>query len=361
MVDVSAKAATHRVARASGVIRMLPATLALIAVGPRQEGRRASAWRASPPSRAPSAPPTWCRCATRCRSPAWRSISSWTPRASLVRCTAQVETLGRTGVEMEALTAVQVGLLTVYDMCKAVDRGMVMGDIRLLRQERRQVGRLGRRRLRRGASALSAGSRASPAPAAGGSHWNGSGSPASGGVAGLEELVGLRVAELAQPLRQMARLVQLAGARPAPGPRRSSAACPAGSAAPRWKAGAGGGDVVVGGDRRIVGMVGEQPAALAAGDALLAACCHRAAARRSPPRACSPPAPAHCRRPAARRRRTARASALPRRRHGAAAGRPRRVAEQPGRRQQEVGVPQRVLELAVQRRSATASSRRCAA
>ena len=51
---------------------------------------------------------------------------------SQVRCTAQVETLGRTGVEMEALTAVQVGLLTVYDMCKAVDRGMVMGDIRLL-------------------------------------------------------------------------------------------------------------------------------------------------------------------------------------------------------------------------------------
>jgi len=49
-----------------------------------------------------------------------------------VRCTAQVETLGRTGVEMEALTAVQVGLLTVYDMCKAVDRGMVIGDIRLL-------------------------------------------------------------------------------------------------------------------------------------------------------------------------------------------------------------------------------------
>jgi len=47
-------------------------------------------------------------------------------------CSAQAETLGRTGVEMEALTAVQVGLLTVYDMCKAVDRGMVMGDIRLL-------------------------------------------------------------------------------------------------------------------------------------------------------------------------------------------------------------------------------------
>jgi cyclic pyranopterin phosphate synthase len=52
--------------------------------------------------------------------------------ANCVRCTAQIETLGRTGVEMEALTAVQIGLLTVYDMCKAVDRGMVIGEIRVL-------------------------------------------------------------------------------------------------------------------------------------------------------------------------------------------------------------------------------------
>jgi len=49
-----------------------------------------------------------------------------------VHCTAQVETLGRTGVEMEALTAVQVGLLTVYDMCKAVDRGMTITDVKVL-------------------------------------------------------------------------------------------------------------------------------------------------------------------------------------------------------------------------------------
>ena len=49
-----------------------------------------------------------------------------------MHCTVQCETLGRTGVEMEALTAVQVGLLTVYDMVKAIDRGMVMGDIRVL-------------------------------------------------------------------------------------------------------------------------------------------------------------------------------------------------------------------------------------
>jgi len=52
--------------------------------------------------------------------------------ASRVRCSAQVETLGRTGVEMEALTAVQIGLLTVYDMCKAVDRGMVIDGVRVL-------------------------------------------------------------------------------------------------------------------------------------------------------------------------------------------------------------------------------------
>ena len=54
---------------------------------------------------------------------------------SAVHCTVQAETFGRTGVEMEALTAVQVGLLTIYDMCKAADRGMVMGDIRLLEKQ----------------------------------------------------------------------------------------------------------------------------------------------------------------------------------------------------------------------------------
>ena len=51
---------------------------------------------------------------------------------SELRCAAQVETFGRTGVEMEALTAVQVGLLTVYDMCKAVDRGMVIAEVKLV-------------------------------------------------------------------------------------------------------------------------------------------------------------------------------------------------------------------------------------
>ena len=52
-----------------------------------------------------------------------------------IRCTVTAETVGRTGVEMEALTAVQVGLLTIYDMCKAIDKGMTMEGIRLLEKE----------------------------------------------------------------------------------------------------------------------------------------------------------------------------------------------------------------------------------
>jgi cyclic pyranopterin phosphate synthase len=54
------------------------------------------------------------------------------PTTNTIRCTVRSETTGQTGVEMEALTAVQVALLTIYDMCKAVDRGMVMSDIKLL-------------------------------------------------------------------------------------------------------------------------------------------------------------------------------------------------------------------------------------
>ena len=131
MVDVSAKAETHRVAVASGVIRMLPATLALIQSGSAKKGdvlgiARVAAIQAS--KRTAELVPL-------CHPlPITRVVVSFEidVAESLVRCTAQVETLGRTGVEMEALTAVQVGLLTIYDMCKAADRGMVMGEIRVL-------------------------------------------------------------------------------------------------------------------------------------------------------------------------------------------------------------------------------------
>jgi cyclic pyranopterin monophosphate synthase len=131
MVDVSAKAETHRVARASGSIKMLPATLALIETGNAKKGdvigvARIAAIQAA--KRTSELIPL-CHPLPITRVTVDFAVDA---AASTVSCTAQVETLGRTGVEMEALTAVQVGLLTVYDMCKAVDRGMVMGNIRVL-------------------------------------------------------------------------------------------------------------------------------------------------------------------------------------------------------------------------------------
>ena len=139
MVDVSAKDVTHRVARASGVIRMRAATLALIQSGQARKGdvigiARIAAIQGA--KRTAELVPL-CHPLPITRVAVEIELDN---TASLLRCTAQVETLGRTGVEMEALTAVQVGLLTVYDMCKAVDRGMVMGEIRLLRKSGGQSG-----------------------------------------------------------------------------------------------------------------------------------------------------------------------------------------------------------------------------
>ena len=131
MVDVSAKAETHRTARASGTIRMLPATLALIESGNAKKGDVVGVARIA----AIQAAKRTSELIPLCHPlPITRvAVEFEIDRAGCsVRCTAQVETLGRTGVEMEALTAVQIGLLTVYDMCKAVDRGMVMGEIRVL-------------------------------------------------------------------------------------------------------------------------------------------------------------------------------------------------------------------------------------
>ncbi len=131
MVDVSAKEETHRIARAGGVIRMLPATFALIAGGQAKKGdvigvARIAAIQAA--KRTSELIPL-CHPLPITRVTVEFELDA---AASVVRCIAQVETLGRTGVEMEALTAVQIGLLTVYDMCKAADRGMVMGEIRVL-------------------------------------------------------------------------------------------------------------------------------------------------------------------------------------------------------------------------------------
>ncbi len=131
MVDVGAKAETHRVARATGLIRMAPETFALIASGSAKKGDVIGIARIAAIQGAKRTADLIPLCHP---LPITRVAVDFELDAaqSLVRCTAQVETRGRTGVEMEALTAVQVGLLTVYDMCKAADRGMVMGDIRVL-------------------------------------------------------------------------------------------------------------------------------------------------------------------------------------------------------------------------------------
>jgi cyclic pyranopterin phosphate synthase len=131
MVDVAAKAETHRVARATGHIRMQPATFELIASGNAKKGDVIGIARIAAIQGAKRTSDLVPLCHP---LPITRvAVDFELDRAtSTVHCTAQVETLGRTGVEMEALTAVQVGLLTVYDMCKAADRGMVMGGIRVL-------------------------------------------------------------------------------------------------------------------------------------------------------------------------------------------------------------------------------------
>jgi cyclic pyranopterin monophosphate synthase len=131
MVDVAAKADTHRVARASGVIRMRPATLALIESAGAAKGDVLGVARIAAIQGAKRTP----ELVPLCHPLAITRIAvefEIVREANEVRCTAQVETVGKTGVEMEALTAVQIGLLTIYDMCKAADRAMVIGDVRVL-------------------------------------------------------------------------------------------------------------------------------------------------------------------------------------------------------------------------------------
>ena len=131
MVDVAAKDVTHRVARATGHISMLPATLTLIISGTAKKGdvlgiARIAAIQAA--KRTADLIPL-------CHPLPLTHVSvkfALDEAQSAVHCSAQVETLGRTGVEMEALTAVQIGLLTIYDMCKAVDRAMVITEVGLL-------------------------------------------------------------------------------------------------------------------------------------------------------------------------------------------------------------------------------------
>ncbi|KQP12723.1 cyclic pyranopterin monophosphate synthase MoaC [Pseudorhodoferax sp. Leaf267] len=134
MVDVADKPATRRTAVATGRIDMLPATLALVRSGSAKKGDVLGIARIAAIQAAKKAseliplchPLALTRVAVAFALPEQDSDGAW------VDCTVTAETIGPTGVEMEALTAVQVGLLTIYDMCKAVDRGMTMTGVRLL-------------------------------------------------------------------------------------------------------------------------------------------------------------------------------------------------------------------------------------
>ena len=134
MVDVAAKAATHRIAIAEGRITMQPATLALIESGTAKKGdvlgiaRIAGIMAAKKTS----------ELIPLCHPLVLTKVAidfELLPESSAVRCIARTETTGQTGVEMEALTAVQIALLTIYDMCKAVDKGMVIARVRLLEKK----------------------------------------------------------------------------------------------------------------------------------------------------------------------------------------------------------------------------------
>ena len=134
MVDVASKAATHRVAVAGGRIEMLAATLAAIQSGTAKKGDVLGVARIAGIMAAKKTSDLIPLCHPLALT---RVAIEFEPRAAqggapdAVLCTATVETVGPTGVEMEALTAVNVALLTIYDMCKAVDRGMTITDVKL--------------------------------------------------------------------------------------------------------------------------------------------------------------------------------------------------------------------------------------
>ena len=131
MVDVGDKAHTKRTATASGSISMLPATLQTIQQGNAKKGDVLGIARIAAIQGAKRTADLIPLCHPISLTKVAVSFETNEKDAS-VSCTATCETTGQTGVEMEALTAVSVGLLTIYDMCKAIDRGMTMHDIKLL-------------------------------------------------------------------------------------------------------------------------------------------------------------------------------------------------------------------------------------
>jgi len=140
MVNVGDKPETRRVARASGAIRMAPSTLKLILGGGAKKSDILGVARVA----AIQAAKRTGELIPLCHSVGLTRVAAEfaaEKRRSAIRLVVTVETIGRTGVEMEALAAVSVGLLTVYDMCKAVDRAMTIEEIRLLEKSGGRSGR----------------------------------------------------------------------------------------------------------------------------------------------------------------------------------------------------------------------------
>ena len=136
MVDVGAKASTHRLAVATGRIQMLPSTLALVQAGNAKKGDVLGIARIAGiqgAKRTADLIPL-CHPLALTRVAVEFEVLSEGNIPTIV-CNATAETVGPTGVEMEALTAVLVALLTIYDMCKAVDRGMTITDVKLLEKQ----------------------------------------------------------------------------------------------------------------------------------------------------------------------------------------------------------------------------------
>jgi len=132
MVDVADKAVTHRRAVASAEVRMLPETLAMIVEGRAAKGDVFAVARVA----GIMAAKRTADLIPMCHPLSLTHVSvNLEPGDATVLVTAVAETDGKTGVEMEALTAASVAALTIYDMCKAVDRGMVVADLKLLEKE----------------------------------------------------------------------------------------------------------------------------------------------------------------------------------------------------------------------------------
>ena len=131
MVDVASKAHTHRTAIATGRIEMLPATLALIENGTAKKGDVLGIARIAGIQAAKRTSDLVPLCHPLALTRVALDFAIQAEPAAVV-CTATVETVGPTGVEMEALCAVQIALLTVYDMCKAVDRGMAITGVQVV-------------------------------------------------------------------------------------------------------------------------------------------------------------------------------------------------------------------------------------